>query len=273
MTIFLKNIWSIENPNEYKIHFARYDNQSHSRPLDVWVRRRSEWQGWQEYYPGRNDFNRPYIFSLMQFYHEPETWLFGGIFAVLKRHANRYDVDLTDIGEDFIGRLKIKYPYKSRTTRPCMKPHYPNFEVKEILPESYTGRSFPGFEEIDLSFEELEALIRNDRLDWKTALENIKGIYLLTDTKTNKRYVGSAYGDCGIWSRWRNYIETGHGGNIGIHTLINGKDKDIDYCRRFFRFSLLESRPFNTSNETIFSRENYWKRILLTRGETGLNHN
>ncbi len=272
MTIFLREIWVIENTSEYKIHFARHDKSSH--PLEVWVRSKSEWQDWQEYWPGRNDFNQPYIFSLMQFYHEPETWLFGGVFKVIERCENSYKVELTDMGENFIGRLKIKSSYKERTARTYMEPHYSEFEVKEILSEPYTGRAFPGFEEIDLSFEELETLIRNDRLDWKTALGSMKGIYLLTDTKTNKRYVGSAYGDAGIWSRWRCYIETGHGGNVGIHQLINGVDiDDDDYCRRFFRFALLENRPFNTPDEKIQSREAYWKRILLTRGETGLNHN
>ena len=30
-------------------------------------------------------------------------------------------------------------------------------------------------------FEELEALVRNDRTDWKAALENAKGVYLISD--------------------------------------------------------------------------------------------
>lgn len=267
--MLLREIWPIKNTSEFKIHFARYNQRS--RPLDVWVRSKSEWQGWQEYRPKNNDFNRPYIFSLIQFHHEPDTWLFGGVFKVLERHDDRYEVELTDMGKSFIGRLKIKYSHKKRATRTHMEPHYSKFEVKEILSEPYSGRAFPGFEEIDLSFEELEALIQNDRLDWKTALESVKGIYLLTDTETNKRYVGSAYGDDGIWSRWRCYIETGHGRNIGIHQLINGAD--INYCRSFFRFALLEHRPFNTPDDKIQSREAYWKRILLTRGEMGLNYN
>ncbi|AWX92359.1 hypothetical protein DPM13_01420 [Paracoccus mutanolyticus] len=46
-------------------------------------------------------------------------------------------------------------------------------------------------DDIDLSFAELEALVSNSRPDWKAALESIKGIYLITDTRTGKRYVGS----------------------------------------------------------------------------------
>jgi hypothetical protein len=65
------------------------------------------------------------------------------------------------------------------------------------MSEPYSGRSFPGFEDIDLSFEELEALVRNTRPDWMAALASVKGIYLISDTNTGKRYIGSAYGDQG----------------------------------------------------------------------------
>ncbi|WP_158810901.1 hypothetical protein [Beijerinckia sp. L45] len=66
---------------------------------------------------------------------------------------------------------------------------------------AYSGRAFPGFDDIDLSFDELETLVRRSRPDWRAALQSMKGIYLITDTKTGRRYVCSAYGDQGIWSR------------------------------------------------------------------------
>jgi hypothetical protein len=137
---------------------------------------------------------------------------FGGVFRVLKRHEHRYEVKLTEIGAGFIGRLKLRSPYNARTVRVNMEDQYGDFEVVEILPEPYTGRPFPAYEDIDLSFEEIETLVRNSRLDWKAALESVKGVYLITDTKTGKRYVGSAYGESGIWSRWCAYAATGHGG-------------------------------------------------------------
>lgn len=277
MTILLKDIWPINNTNDFKIHFARIDNYG-SEPLEVWVGGKSdktEWLGWQEYASGRNDFNQQYIFSLMKFYHETDTWLFGGIFEVLERKndgKDGYKVKLTQIGREFIGRLKITSPYKSRTTRTLMEPNYSEFEIKEILPEPYSGRPFPGFEEIDVPFDELETLIKKDRLDWKTALESIKGIYLLRDTKTNKKYVGKADGAGGIWSRWKNYIDTGHGGNVGIQKLIKDSG-DTEYSKKHFRFALLEPRSFSTTDEKIQAREDYWKEILGTRDENELNRN
>lgn len=88
MTIMLEDIWPLGNLTDYKLHFARWNGES--KPLEVWARDRQEWQEWQEYRPGRNDFNRPLIFSLMRFYHEADSWLFGGIFKMLTAPSNVY---------------------------------------------------------------------------------------------------------------------------------------------------------------------------------------
>ena len=269
MPIVLKDIWEIENKNDYKVHFARW-NGNH-QPLEVWARSAEEWQGWQEYRPGRNDFNRPLIFALMQFYHEWDSWLFGGIYRVLARYDDHYDVELTKLGKSFIGRLKLGCSYRARTTRVKMERHYDSFEVLEILREPYTGKVFPGYEEIELSFQELETLVHKDRPDWKVALENVKGVYLITDTKTGRRYVGSAYGDYGIWSRWSDYINSGHGGNEELRKLTKGGDRN--YYRAHLSFALLEHRLSNTPDNVILDREAYWKRVLFTRGKYGLNRN
>ena len=269
MTIMLKKVFPIENLSDYKVHFAKWNQKN--QPLDVFTKDRQEWQGWQEYRPTRDDFNRPMIFALASFYHEPATWLFGGIFKVLNRYDDRYEVELTNIGADFIGRLKLRSPYNSRAVRVNMEGQYDDFEVAKILREPYTGRAFPGYEDIDISFEEIETLVRNSRPDWKAALESVKGIYLLTDTNTGKRYVGSAYGEFGIWSRWCSYVETGHGGNVELLALVT--DPNLDYCRAHFRFALLEHRPFRTLDESVIAREQFWKQLLLTRGDQGLNRN
>lgn len=269
MAIYLRDIWRIPDLHDYKIHFARWNGES--QPLEVWVRSQREWQGWQEYRPRRDEFNRPLIFALVQFYHETDIWLFGGIFKVIARHSDRYEVTLSADGAEFVGRLKMRTPYRGRQTRARLERHYDGLEVQEILREPYGGRTFPGFDNIDLSFEELEALIRNDREDWKAALESIRGIYIITDTKVGRRYVGSAYGEQGVWSRLRDYVQSGHGGNVELRQLAG--EVDLEYCRSNFRFALLEHRLSNTPAETILQREAFWKRILLTRGKQGLNRN
>jgi len=66
-------------------------------------------------------------------------------------------------------------------------------------------------------------------------------------------------------------VESGHGGNVELKVLL--ATEGLDYCRAHFRFALLEHRSFRASEELILKREDLWKRLLLTRGEHGLNRN
>jgi len=293
--ILLKDIWEIENVEDYKVHFAKYNSKTQIQPLDDWVNDPQIWQSWQEYKPPNSQtsvFNRQFIFSLMRFYHETDIWLFGGVFEVLEDLGNRYKVELTKQGKNFIGRLKLHSSYRSRPSRVNFENHYGFFrqlplldlklseescgksnhngilKVQEILREPYSGRLFPGYENIDLSFAELETLIRNNRPDWQAALANVKGVYLISDSYTGKQYVGATYGDMGIWQRWNNYVDTGHGGNVELRKLV--KKHGIDYCRKYFQFALLEHRQAHTSVNVIHEREKWWKNILFTRNR-GLN--
>ena len=105
-----------------------------------------------------------------------------------------------------------------------------------------------------------------------TALGHVKGIYLITNTHSQRRYVGSAYGEWGVWSRWRVYTELGHGGNAGMRELLKGLD--LKDCRQHFWFTLLEHHDAGTDDMTVLGRETYWKEVLDTRKvETGLYRN
>lgn len=44
---------------KYKLHLAAYNGEE--QPLDVFARDKEEWQGWNEWRDGKNDFNREYI--------------------------------------------------------------------------------------------------------------------------------------------------------------------------------------------------------------------
>ena len=52
-----------------------------------------------------------------------------------------------------------------------------------------------------MSNSTLKYIVDNNLPSWKTALSNVKGVYIIVDTKNGKQYVGSAYGDECIWQR------------------------------------------------------------------------
>jgi type I restriction enzyme M protein len=60
-------------------------------------------------------------------------------------------------------------------------------------------------------------------------------------------------------------------GNVELRALIS--DLSLEYCRKSFRFALLESRPARTPDEVVLDRETFWKQVLMTRGNHGLNRN
>ncbi|MBT3392488.1 MAG: GIY-YIG nuclease family protein [Elusimicrobiaceae bacterium] len=270
--IKLSEVLSIKNLKDYKIHLAVYNG--HDEPLDVFAQDKNKWDHWNAWRGKRNCFNRKYIISFMRFYHEKDVWLFGGIYEVLGRDpkkAHLYKIKLLNIGKSLIGRLKVEFSSKTQNKRLNLENIYDNIVVHEVLKEKYSGRSFPGFENIDLQFTELENIIKTQKKDWKAALKSVKGIYLIADTKTGKKYVGSAYkNDGNLWDRWRCYIETGHGWNEGLKELI--KQQNQNYAKENFKFTLLEYRSIKTDNKIIIDRENYWKKALLSR-DFGYNRN
>jgi len=149
-----------------------------------------------------------------------------------------------------------------------------NMHIAEVLPEIYAGEDFPGYANINHCYAVLEKLWLDFKQDWVTALTHCQGVYLITDRSTGLRYVGSAYGEDGIFSRWANYFSSGgHGGNKLLKKLLLSKSNGIDYARKNFQFSLLEQASSRDSEQYIIQRESYWKETLLTRGEYGLNDN
>jgi len=252
-----------DNEREYKIHFAV---KSDIEPLDVYSSSFDEWTEWNKHKGGRNNFSRKYIFSLINFYTEIDTWLFGGIFEVLDRSNERYEIKLIDNYKEYIGRLKIAYTHKDRNVRRNMEGHFNKMIVKEILEKKYDVMSFTGYQNVDISFSSLEKIVNSHNISWKNALQQVKGIYLIIDIKSGKRYVGSANSENGgFWQRWSSYIENGHGGNLDLRKLV--EEKGVDYVKQNYKFTILEYIGTWQTDNYIFERETYWKRVLLSRLE------
>ena len=262
---------------KYKIHLAAYNG--YEQPLDVFARDREEWKGWNEWRGGKDDFNREYIIGLIPDYHKIDKYVFGGVFKVIKRYDDwqetevGYKVELTNQFKSLIGRLVVGFSrYQGLRGRAFLLENFmDSMSIAEILENPYEGEEFPGYDNVRIDFSSLELLVQNQKTDWRVALENVKGIYLIVDKFNGKKYVGSAYGDSGIWSRWCTYINTGHGYNDELVMLI-GKN-GIDYARKYFQFAILELRSMKTDDDTIINRESFWKEVLLTRGSFGYNKN
>ena len=262
---------------KYKIHLAAYNG--YEQPLDVFARDREEWKGWNEWRGGKDQFNREFILGLIPDYHKTDKYIFGGIFKIVERLDDwnetkvGYKVELTNQFESLIGRLVVGFTrYQGMRGRAFLLESFiDSMSVSEILQNPYEGEEFPGYDNVRIDFSSLELLVQNQKTDWRVALENVKGIYLIVDKFNGKKYVGSAYGDSGIWSRWCTYINTGHGYNDELVMLI-GKN-GIDYARKYFQFAILELRSMKTDDDTIINRESFWKEVLLTRGNFGYNKN
>ena len=273
MPLPLSSLLPISNPKDYKVHLASWNGEL--QPLDVFVRDREEWDSWNTWRSGKDEFNRHYILALIDFYPEPGVWLFGGVYKVLSmaqaNQSQSYEIERVPGHDELVGRLKIRFTRPGRIRSIKLENYLEQMVISELLKEPYSGERFPGYENISHDFGTLEVIFRTHRLDWKAALENIKGVYLIADKSNGKKYVGSAYGDAGVWARWSCYIGTGHGRNDELTTLI--AQEGLDYAKRNFRISLLEYRPARTNDKVILDREGYWKEALLSRGAFGYNKN
>ncbi len=141
-------------------------------------------------------------------------------------------------------------------------------EVIQIHPGLHY-KQFTDYFDFILDFRELKEIISNQYTDWKKVLSATKGIYLISDTKTGKLYVGSAYGEEGIWGRWSRYVSTnGHGDNKTLKELI---ETDLNHALNF-QFSILMLLPRTITADEAIKKEKLFKNKLGTNS-FGLNNN
>jgi hypothetical protein len=87
---------------------------------------------------------------------------------------------------------------------------------------------------------------------WQTALASVVGIYLITDTRDGRPYVGKADAGENIRQRWSTYAANGHGGNVWLRSLDPST----------FRFSLLPVFDPGTPTHVINAAESHYKQAL-----------
>ena len=155
----------------------------------------------------------------------------------------------------YFGRLIVKYKNTSQKLTRRAIPLIDECEVYEILPDIFDNDIFPGYDNVNLSWNDLSRVLQNQ-----------KGVYLITDTSNGKMYVGSAYGERMLLGRWEDYVKTGNGGNKEL------KELSFDHIKQYFRYSILDIFKSTIKDELIISRETWWKEVLLTR-DFGYNKN
>ena len=207
------------------------------------------------------------VFCFIPYYND---WLLVNAYKVIDSSKHLIDVDENYMSyyKPYLGRLVIigNDKTKQRNIRMKDRDSINSLEVREIMDEPYykTGKKFPGYENVCLTWRELKSYI--DRPGWQEALSNQKAIYLITDTSNGKHYVGKASGNNMLYNRWKAYIDTLHGGNKELKKLSS------HHIKNNFAYSILEIFKSTTPDDKIDEREKWWKDVLRTK-EFGYNDN
>jgi hypothetical protein len=265
----IKLLYEDFEPSKTKIHLATRNNVDN--PLDIYLAGNfEEWQKWQT----KENFKREFVISLIEL-STPNKWLFAGLFkssgASKEKELYYYHLEQIQDGNELSGRIIASFSRPGRNSYLLGENWETQILLDSILPERLRIKDFPGYKAIDLSKQEIDIIIKQGIESWRTALSNVSGIYLISDTKSSKLYVGKASGEGGIWQRWTNYSENGHGGNIELKKLLKAEGADR---ASFFRFSILEITDIHDSEQAILYRESHWKSVLLSSvNHGGLNAN
>ncbi len=211
-----------------------------------------------------------------------DKWLFTGAVNVLTN--NGYGKPAT---AKYIERLKkfnfrviIKFHKDFQNGIVRAENFVNSLDVFEIWnpDKSLNEKHFPGYHNVLIDYVDLKKKLEISD-EWKTALKSRNGVYVVSDKETGKLYVGSAYGQNGIYGRWKVYVESGYDKdevengeypNKKLQELV--QEKGLDYIKKNFQYSVLETFTDDVSDEYIIKRESFWKEVLLTR-KFGYNAN
>lgn len=197
------------------------------------------WIAWKK---GKDDLPRPKVIGFVRYYTvSQEQWIFAGAYEVNKK-SNFNEIkegvgyNLTPIPEyqNLYGRLVVEYKNTTQQLKKNAENVLKDIKVVEILKKPYNGVEFEGYNNINLTFQELEVIIKNNVDEWK---------------------------------RWSDYIYSNNGGNKEMLQLDN------NYIRDNFTFTLLEWYALGMDFDFIIARENYWKKVMLSRKIDGYGYN
>ena len=173
-----------------------------------------------------------------------DAWLLTTIKKVVKElgaeNAVNYEGEEIESYQPYFGRLIIRFHKNFQATVRYIVDLLDQLEVLQFLPTTFDGVSFPGYDKVRLSYDELRIILSRQKRDWLAALENQKAVYLIRDSSNGKLYVGSATGENGmLLQRWTSYVQNGHGGNKELIAIV--EREGFDYVKCNFVYSILEN--------------------------------
>lgn len=128
---------------------------------------------------------------------------------------------------------------------------------------------FPGYDRLLIDYATLTEVVSSSRYrSWQTALAAVQAIYLITDARTGRHYVGKADGAERVLGRWTAYARNGHGGNVALAAAVGA---DAEHAQEF-RFSILRVFGPETPQAEIAAAEEHYKSALMSR-KFGYNRN
>lgn len=241
---------------------------------DRWM----EMNCWKSKQANNNYSDAEYVLSFAQYYpYGSNYYMFGGLYKIEKIIPEVYDqigykLTLQNEFKEYIKRLIIKLD------RPVGRDIYNkpfesvqrdfNPEVYEITPSARLS-DFNGFNNVLLLHKDLQIIAKYEAPEWKNALENVKGIYAITDISNGKIYIGSATGENGIWQRWCSYAKGLTGDNKDFKNIV--KEKGEDYIKNNFTYAILEIFDMKTKDDYIIRREHHWMKVFQTQ-KFGMNN-
>lgn len=172
-------------------------------------------------------------------------------------HSLWFELHPTEVMAQWKGRLVVQWPGIERSWwRWADRNRIPLHAVHE---ESLLVPVMPDWQSLVLDWGQLPLL----PVSWRVMLSQWRGVYLIFDRSTGKRYVGSAAGGDNLLGRSQSYADSGHGGN----RLLRGLDPN------HFSFSILQRLSPDSELADVVGVENSWKERLHTRAPHGLNDN
>lgn len=262
-SIKLNDILKIDNLDNVKIRFNLMFEQNWN-PIEIFkngdLRVMLNGQYWN--YQKRKSYKNGQItIGFVRIKRKENLWLLFHIGRITKdlniQNGVGYEYETLTNYEKFFGRIIIKFDNKAQTMIRNAESVINDCEISQILPDTFDNDLFPGYDKVNLSWSEMNRVLEKE--NWKTALQNQKGVYLVTDISNGHKYVGKASGEDMILGRWRDYIKTGHGGNNKL------KELPFEHIKQNFRYSILDIYKSTTEDFIILERESWWKEVLLSR--------